>query len=472
MVEKLSKVSSSTPLFTPGDGPPVEPGAAAPRQASFADAHTLALLGGSSIASHAPSTSGGKISPRFATAALGPVHTPRFNLADALSTPSFAARDPRTIPVPQAILDRIDGASTVLLIGHTGPDGDCVGSTLAMQRALEAMGKKVEVVVDDGLTGSLRKLDVEGRVRRASEVADQHFDLALIMDVAGPERIGGALQLLQQATSVAIVDHHVVEPSREALGLRDDQALTTWIEPDSPSASLLAAAILRRYEKQLGDADLAKIFMPVLVGFATDTGFGNNQGLDREYLRYFKYIALELARTDLEGVRAAIDYALPQRVLDVIEPVAGSAPLPDEFAEKFAALEAEGRALTEELHRTPGKPGFGMVSVSTDFVDGILELARLDDPKLIDLDLTNAIKWGRVAKLQDQGLALTAFLIEREGKVALSFRSDDDSARRLAEHLGGGGHDRASGATLHGASLAELQAKIRSWAAEQGFSVT
>lgn len=401
--------------------------------------------------------------------------TPKFGLQEAVADVGFTAKDPIELAVPQAILDAVAKAGTVLLIGHIGPDGDCVGSTLTMQRALEKLGKRCEVCIDDDLAGPLRKLDVDKRVRRAADLGGKRWDLALVMDVGVPDRLGGALGLLQQAGEVAVVDHHVVTPQREQFAVPDGVPFHAWVEADWPCTALQAMAILARSRGQLAaaHADLAGVMLPSLAGFCTDTGFGRYQGLDKEQFRFFKHTLKQIARLQLDDVKRALDYRLPVRVTDAINgtATAGAPPVPKHLKDRLVSLSQANQAVRETvLPKGQQGGGVGVLTVSDAFVETVLELGRLDDQALVEMDVTNVLKHGRVCDMKKRGAELTAFLIERDGAVFASLRGPGDSALALATHLGGGGHGHSAGARIPGATLGEVQQKIEAWARAHGLA--
>lgn len=410
----------------------------------------------------------GRTAPSFTPA-------PKFTLADAVADASFVAKDPATLAVPQAILDAIGAAETVLLVGHVGPDGDCVGTTLTMQRALEQLGKRCEVCIDDDMAGSLRNLDVDHRVRRAADLTGKRFDVALVMDVGVPDRIGGALGLLQQAGEVAVIDHHVVAPKREHFALPDGVPFHAWVEQDWPCAALQAMAIVGKCRAGIDAAhpDWAKVMLPSLAGFCTDTGFGRFEGLDKEKFRFFKHSLHDVAKLAIDDVKGALDYRLPVRVTDAMNGTCteGAPAVPEPIKATLAALGAAQQGVsTTVLPKGPKGGGLGVLTVSDAFVQSVLELGRLDDKALVEMDVTNVLKFGRVGEMKKQGAEITAFLIEKDGAVFASLRGPGDAALQLATHLGGGGHGQAAGARIAGATLAEVQKKIEAWARSNGLA--
>jgi hypothetical protein len=167
------------------------------------------------------------------------------SLRQALRSDRIAAVPPaKLFEAPAALIDALDRGKKVLVIGHTPPDGDCVGSALGLARMLRALGREAHVCIDDVIPGNLRKLaDDPSELKRANELHDD-YDLVVIVDVAAVDRIGGAAAAVARAPAVAVIDHHQVDASREDLALDANTPLTTWVMPHVDSASLLVASAI------------------------------------------------------------------------------------------------------------------------------------------------------------------------------------------------------------------------------------
>lgn len=420
------------------------------------------------------------------------VHGKRVNLRDVVTDAAFAPRDPAALlkgsAAAQALSELIDKSQRILLVGHVSPDGDCIGSTVSLARALKALGKQVDVVVDDRLSLSLQQWVGVGEVKRASEVAGQSWDAAIVLDVAEAARIGGAAALLQRAGTVGVVDHHVAKPTPEALGLKPGAPLLSWVEPDYPAASLQSAAFLSRYTDELRrrGVDLKSVFMPALAGFATDTGFGNYQGSAREFFPFFKHMLRESAGATMEELEGALQTPMPQRLLDEVHGLGWAAsddahakPLPEPVRAALDKAHREHRAIESTVHHGP-RGRLGVVTVHSEYFGALLRLAQHEDPRITALDVANLIKWDCIAELgRREHCEITALLSEqRDGSVKVSTRSrapkghrgpPPEHARLLAESLGGGGHGPAAGASVQ-RPLRAVKDAVFAWARSQGFA--
>ncbi|HLY22586.1 MAG TPA: DHHA1 domain-containing protein [bacterium] len=96
----------------------------------------------------------------------------------------------------------------VLLLNHVSPDGDCLGSTLALARALRARGQQAVVASSDGVPEMYRFLPGANQIVTAL-AADEPFGAAVFMECSTPDRAGA---LAARAVGVPLwinIDHHM-----------------------------------------------------------------------------------------------------------------------------------------------------------------------------------------------------------------------------------------------------------------------
>ena len=88
------------------------------------------------------------------------------------------------------IRDRIRLAQRVLVTSHIRPDGDAIGSSLAIGLGLMDAGKQVQAVLADGLPSSFKHLPGSEMIKNR---ADGEFDLIISVDCSDLKRVGKAL---------------------------------------------------------------------------------------------------------------------------------------------------------------------------------------------------------------------------------------------------------------------------------------
>jgi phosphoesterase RecJ-like protein len=104
------------------------------------------------------------------------------------------------------ILEKIRESQTICVVGHIRPDGDCIGSQLAMALALRRQGKEVVCWNEDTLPQKYAFLDPGHVVQQPK--AGQEFDLVIALDCATFERLGTIGPAIEKRKLLINVDHH------------------------------------------------------------------------------------------------------------------------------------------------------------------------------------------------------------------------------------------------------------------------
>jgi phosphoesterase RecJ-like protein len=120
-------------------------------------------------------------------------------------------------------------AKTVFLTTHRNPDGDGIGSGLALMNELLRMGKKVDFVTRDPLPSIYRFLPSSGKIIHLTEVK-KHYDLAVFLECPDSDRCGRIIDFRKYAKVTVNIDHHlgnemygdinIVDPKAAAVGLQ------------------------------------------------------------------------------------------------------------------------------------------------------------------------------------------------------------------------------------------------------------
>jgi phosphoesterase RecJ-like protein len=102
----------------------------------------------------------------------------------------------------------INSSDNIMICGHIMPDGDCLGSVLALGLSLEAMGKKVVMAGPDPIPAIYKFLPGVDRFQ-AGTPQDSSYDTLIVLDCSVPERLGRKYQeLLTKAKVIINIDHH------------------------------------------------------------------------------------------------------------------------------------------------------------------------------------------------------------------------------------------------------------------------
>lgn len=178
-----------------------------------------------------------------------------------LGTPDFPKAAILDTPDAAALFDAIRAASSVVLTTHEGPDGDGIGSELALTRALRRMGKRVTIVNPGDTLKRFRFLDRDDDIhvfRTDLSGAVRNADLALLVDTGELRRAGAVGDVMATRHGpVGAIDHHAP----------NGHGITGILAQDFPSTGELMAHVLARLDAQI-TPDIAE---PLYAAMLFDT---------------------------------------------------------------------------------------------------------------------------------------------------------------------------------------------------------
>lgn len=291
-------------------------------------------------------------------------------------------------------------AGKIGISGHIRPDGDCVGSTLAVYGYLKkaCKGASVDLFLEapSDVFSYLKGFD-EIKSANDAEETEETYDVFISLDASDKERLGDALKYFETAKTTVCIDHHI---SNQGFGEH------RFIVPEASSASELAYEVM---EPEYIDADIAKA---VYTGIIHDTGV-------------FQYS--NTSKRTLEIAGELISYGFDF-----------SAIIDETFYQKtYVQNQILGRAVLESIL----------------FMDGRC-IASVVDRKMMEFyhvtpkDLEGIVNQLRLTK----GVSCAIFMYETDVlEYKVSMRSDDTvNVAEIAALFGGGGHKKAAGCTMNG----------------------
>jgi bifunctional oligoribonuclease and PAP phosphatase NrnA len=146
----------------------------------------------------------------------------------------------------------------ILLTSHANPDGDAIGSLIAMGRALAALDKKTVLYNESPIPAVYRFLPAVNHV--VSKIpTDDIFDTAVILDCGDLQRIGKASSAVDSIPVTINIDHHITNTGFGNLQLIDTAACAT-------------AEIVYHIIKKLAVPLTREIATSIYTGILTDTG--------------------------------------------------------------------------------------------------------------------------------------------------------------------------------------------------------
>jgi phosphoesterase RecJ-like protein len=294
------------------------------------------------------------------------------------------------------------------VLSHVRPDGDALGSELALALSLQQLGKDVRVWNEDGM---LEKYSFLPRAELLTKPppAPEDFDVAVALDTAIQNRLGTAFNSVRSAKIWINIDHHPSNPRYGDL---------VHIDPKAPATG----QILFELMNSEGFPINLEIAENLYVAISTDTGsfqYSNTTA------RTFE-IAAELVRVgiDVGKVSQQLYENYPRRRIELLRELLGTM--------RFAG---GGRVASFSL------------SLKTAANLGVLPE---DNEGLIDH--IRAIR----------GVIVAIFFEElADGKVRVSMRSKSEEVDvcAICQKFGGGGHTLAAGARVRG-TLSEVEQRV------------
>ena len=117
----------------------------------------------------------------------------------------------------------LKAAKKLVIVSHVSPDGDTLGSSLALMHALRALGKDVIMNVDDDISTVYSFLPGIQEYRRFGADETIEADLLVIIDASSADRAGNAMEVVRPG-AVLNIDHHKI--IKQIHGLR---IICIWI---------------------------------------------------------------------------------------------------------------------------------------------------------------------------------------------------------------------------------------------------
>jgi phosphoesterase RecJ-like protein len=296
-----------------------------------------------------------------------------------------------------------------VLMSHVRPDGDAIGSQLALGFPLLAMGKTVWMINEDGLPENMAFLAGSERVTLPPDEA-LDVEVAVALDTATKPRLGDkALHAASKAKLWVNIDHHISNPGYGDLNL---------IDATSPATGQILYDLITALDLPMPDEARDAIYVAV----STDTG------------------SFQYPSTTAKTYEMAAD--LIRRGLDV-----GTINSKTYDDHPYRRLELM-RALLNTLERDE---------------DGIVAHWELRDRTRIELALRPEDSEGLIDVIRAiRGVQLAVFFEELpDGKIRVSMRSKDKrlDVCKIALEFGGGGHALAAGIRMKG-PLEEAKALV------------
>lgn len=304
------------------------------------------------------------------------------------------------------IIEKIKQAEKIVILTHETPDGDAIGSTLAMKMALKQLEKEADVIIRE----YPRVFDfLPGRNDIKSDTDVEKYDLAISLDCADLKRLVGN-EYFEKAKQTIVIDHH---------GTNKMYGDFNFVNPVAPACCQILIGMFEYFDIKI-DKELGTC---ILTGIITDTGGFRYSGVTPET---FEFTADLLAK----GVNVSDIY---KRVLE-----------------------------------TKTKPNFELMKRTIDRMefleDGKVTFTYITNQDLKEVNAGIGDHEGLVEIGRDiEGVEVSIFIRQKEqdeNSYKVSMRSNEYvNVSDVCFRFGGGGHEKAAGALIQG-NIEEVKQKI------------
>lgn len=301
----------------------------------------------------------------------------------------------------QGAINCIREHKNFVITAHTNPEGDSLGSQLALRNLLRKLGKRAVIINEDSSPYCYSFLPGVNKIKKYIRKEYINFECLIVLDCSDLLRTGEVYKLNTRNRTILNIDHHI---SNENFGT------VNWIDAKASSCSEMIYKLYKRFGSPIGQDSAILLY----TGIVTDTGS-------------FRYVnttsfthkaAAELLRSgiNITGIYKKIYEDVPFADMKLLSSLLPTLKL--EKGGKIAWIAIKRKVLA-------GK------KLSFDLTEHLLAFAR-------------AIKGVEVVALFKENLG-------EKGTIRVNLRSRGTvDVNAIASSFGGGGHRSASGATIVG----------------------
>lgn len=291
------------------------------------------------------------------------------------------------------IFEEIKKAESIVILTHENPDGDAIGTGLALYNSLKQIGKNPDIIIPE-YSRTFAFLPGTNEIKSESDI--KRYDLAISVDCATIKMLNGFSNYFEDAKVKVSIDHHSTNT------MFGDY---NYVIPDAPACAQVLLVVLEYFK-----IDITKeIGTCILTGIITDTGGFKYSGVTAET---FKFVAELLEK----GINVSKVY---KRVLQT--KTKANFELNRIAANRLEFFEDGKVAFTYITKEDEEK-----VNAESGDHDGIVETGR-------DIE----------------GVEVSIFIRQTDKGCKVSMRSNEYvNVSDVCLLLGGGGHIRAAGVSM------------------------
>jgi bifunctional oligoribonuclease and PAP phosphatase NrnA len=307
----------------------------------------------------------------------------------------------------KSVVSTLKKAKSILIVTHRRPDGDALGSALALGISLVSLGKKVSYYDADPVPKNLTFLQDSQKFQQTLK-SDQ-YDVACIVDCPSPARVGEDFEAFKGYQTLVVIDHHQV--------LGQSYGDVRFIDPTAAACSVLIYQVIKALKAKM-TPDIAEALYCALM---MDTGSFCYPNTDESVLK----MARELVKSGAEPSKVA-----------------------EHLFEGYPVARLRLLALTLSSLEISDNGHYASVTVTQDML-----LQTQGDEEMIEgfVQFPRSINSVQVAlQFKEVNPECCRISLRSKGLVNVA---------QIADQFGGGGHRNAAGLEIKG-SVAEAKQKL------------
>ena len=291
------------------------------------------------------------------------------------------------------ILKCIKKSKNIVIVTHENPDGDAVGSSLAMYHALKGLKKNVDIIIPEYAKCFNELPGIDEVIKESDKV----YDLAISLDAATDKLLNVWVKYFREADQRIVIDHHSTNTMFGDIN---------YVDLSAPACAQVVYMLIKHYRWKI----TPEIGTCIMAGIITDTGGFQYSGVSKDTFN----IAAELLDV---GVNISKVY---KKVFDT---------------KTRSSFEFRRIAIDRMEFLEDGKIAFTYVTN--------------EDERKVNAgvgDYEGIVSEGRSV----EGVEVSIFLHElKDGEFKISLRSNSYvNVSDVCIMFGGGGHIRAAGAKM------------------------
>ena len=163
------------------------------------------------------------------------------------------------------ILKSIKKAKSIVLVTHENPDGDAVGSSLAMYHALKGLNKNVDVIIPEYSKCFNELPGIDEIIKESGKI----YDLAISLDAATDKLLNVWVKYFREAEQRIVIDHHSTNTMFGDIN---------YVDLSAPACAQVVYMLMKHYRWKI----TPEIGTCIMAGIITDTGGFQYSGVSKD----------------------------------------------------------------------------------------------------------------------------------------------------------------------------------------------